>query len=525
MQIQLARFRLHWLVTLMALTVSLTSCGGSSGSTDAGAATASAPASTPSTTRNLATFVTTLEQDRFVVQQGTLTYVDLLKAVSEGLLPSAYGNNAGAAYFTAVLPPAPNQDSNPQQAPPPGLEPANPPIYPPGGSFKLRANEAVVVITRTPPQATYFGYIGYLGLTENKPGKDYSNVHVTGSDFVGWYHRIFGSLGDTLDNRRIKTDGTPNGSAGNPFSSTTVIIFSADRTTNARVRRALEAAGYPDSITNDYVLPSNLAQMGLEKGKDTFIILGRAAIWQDEAVGSDYLAHVGDLSAVYRVTPGDQPVANPYPMPSTIPQDTGSSEVQVLPTLDADLETMRTHILATYGTPDYTVTELTTGLWIPYGFTGYNLDMDCLADNRDTFYLKTGTFKFQSDDDFAICYGVNHDMTGFTTYCNLSLYGSQYLNGVAGIYSPSFPNSANAYLPGPRSPSYYACRVGRTIGGNGEPCVIVPKSTGNPLGWAFGVDNGADVFLVYRGYVNPRTLVAPSVNEVSFDRAVVFTKK
>jgi len=184
---------------------------------------------------------------------------------------------------------------------------------------------------------------------------------------------------------------------------------------------------------------------------------------------------------------------------------------------------MRSAILARFSGPGYSWRDLTTSLWIPYGFTGYPEDVDCLADNRDALYIRTEDFQFGTDDDFVVCYGPYHDKTRFSLYSDVSLYGEQYLNGVAGITSPHFPGTAAPYLAGERSESYYVYRLARTAL-PGEPCVVVPKSTGNPQGFAFGVDNGHDAFLVFRIYARPGTGVAPDSSEVSWDRAILFTR-
>ena len=41
--------------------------------------------------------------------------------------------------------------------------------------------------------------------------------------------------------------------------------------------------------------------------------------------------------------------------------------------------------------------------------------------------------------------------------------------------------------------------------------VIIPYSTGNPQGSAFGVDNNQNVFVGFRAYVNQKTKVASAL--------------
>lgn len=58
-----------------------------------------------------------------------------------------------------------------------------------------------------------------------------------------------------------------------------------------------------------------------------------------------------------------------------------------------------------------------------------------------------------------------------------------------------------------------------------DTLVVIPYSTGNPQGTAYGVDNNQDAFIGFRLYVNPETLVGPALFDVIWDRAILFTKK
>lgn len=41
--------------------------------------------------------------------------------------------------------------------------------------------------------------------------------------------------------------------------------------------------------------------------------------------------------------------------------------------------------------------------------------------------------------------------------------------------------------------------------------VIIPYSTGNPSGSAYGVDNNEDAYVGFRIYTNPKTNIAPAI--------------
>jgi hypothetical protein len=468
-----------------------------------------------------------------ICQEGKGVNIDILKLCSEGFLPSCYGNNQGAPYCIFTMPPAPGQNPAQGQDPPigynpqdPGNYPANPDFVPPGAMFKLRADEAVVYIGKTPPGCTYFSYIFYICLTENKPGKDYSNVFVTGNDTVGHYHRIFGSLQDPINNFNIRTENNQNGS-GNVFDSSTILVVSADKNTSGKVKAALVRAGFDPSIINESVIPSGVVRMGLEKGKDTFTYLARMAQWKDEQAGHNYVSNLDQFGRVFRITPKVAGSLDPLEPAALKPRGTGETEFQIVPNLSQDMDTLRSGIISKYGTGDYTYQEFTTDLWVPDGLMAYANDTDALADNRDAAYLVSPDFQLNSDDDFVVVYGLNHDKSGKTVYGNIVLYGRELLNGVVNVFSGGFPGSANAFFPVnyEGADNYYVCIMARKQLLAGEECLIIPTSTGNPLGKAYGVDNDKNVFACVRAYYEQKTGIGPSYSELFHDRVIVFHRK
>jgi hypothetical protein len=510
------------LVLVLFLLAALTSCAGSNSS--------SSSAPVPQDINN---FISALRNDHFTVQEGRVVYVDALKWASEGLIPSCFGNNQGSPYLLWVIPPAPGQDPSTGQDPPtdynpddPGNYPANPDFYPPGGLYKLRPDEAVVFVGNIAPSCVYFGFRSYVFFIENKPGKDYTGISVIGNATVGYYHPIFGSLGDQLNNFNINSSGTPSGAKGVPFGAQTVIIMSADQGVNRRVRNALFQGGYFAPIINDDIVPSGLLNMGLEKGKDTFCFLMRISQWADPIAGQKYLDTIGSQTKVFRITP-QIPSSEPFPVPDLKPRGSGRSEFEILNNVTADMETLRTAVLNRYAASEYTCAELNTEIGLLEGWVAYASDTNAQGDNRDTIYLKADNFQFKSDDDFLIIYGLNHDKSGKSIYSNCVLYGLALLNGVADVYSSLFLNSAVSFFPPgyANAGNYYVYKMARHASYPGENCVIVPYSTGNPQGAAYGVDNNQSVFAAFRAYIELATGIGTSYYEIQFDRAIIFHKK
>ncbi|HPI25723.1 MAG TPA: hypothetical protein PLO57_04595, partial [Candidatus Cloacimonadota bacterium] len=184
-------------------------------------------------------FKQALEEDGFTVQQGGLAFFDLLKVYNNGVLPSAYGNNPNTKYLNLLIPPPSGQVvkgiiSELMKAL--GVTANITPFT------SLRPDEAIVFVGRTPPECRYFSFDLYL------MDRTYGNE-------TRW---IYGTLGDTLNHLVINTEGTPNGQPGNPFNQTTMVVTTADKSIDQRIRAAAQSAGYSDGVINTQVIPSSM---------------------------------------------------------------------------------------------------------------------------------------------------------------------------------------------------------------------------------------------------------------------------
>jgi hypothetical protein len=483
---------------------------------------------------NITNFISILNSREFIVQKGKLSYIDILKLCSEGKVDNCLGNNTGAPYAACLLPPAPNQDPSEGQEPPIGYNPDDPNNYPanidylaPGFTSKLRPDEAIVLIGMTPPPALYYCFRSYVGFLKNKPEKDYSEYITAGDDHTGLYHMIFASLGDQLNNYNIWTDNTPKGVPGEPFNSSTIIISTADKNINNQIRNALGTAGYSPEIMNDDDIPIDLVNMGLEAGKDTFTFMMRMALWAQQNIGHQYVNNIDKFIKVFRITP-KIPMTNltPWPIPTLKIRETGITEYQVVPSSRNDLDHLRKEILNKYGGTEYDHSDLDLTVGIPDNYNAILRDFNVYGDDRDAVYFKTEDFKLTSDDDFVIVYGINHERTGKAIYSNASFYGVELFNGVAGAFSTvQFPDTAVGYFPEgyENAGYYYLYKMARKA--DEDNVVIIPYSTGNPLGKAYGVDNNQDARIVFRVYLDKLAMVGPYIFDIIWDQAILFTKK
>ncbi|MCR5790399.1 MAG: hypothetical protein K6G83_10985 [Lachnospiraceae bacterium] len=475
-----------------------------------------------------------LDQAGFYVQDGTLYEFDTLKLASEGKLLTCFGNNAGSSYLILNLPPAPDQDAaagNPERGwegeresafDDPEIEnaPANPYFSPAGMSFKLRQDEAVIVVAPLPDPCKYWSYIAYDMFTAQVPGKDYSNTKgffAIGDDTVGKYHTIFGSIGSPVNMLNAKHDGD------SPFGTKAVIVLCGNSAVRDTVSRCLTEAGYPEGMVNVMEIPTGVYRMGLEKGRDTFSLFGRISQPEDRDAYEAYMEGLSENATVFRVTPQTEVPAAPFDVKPLQTRGSGIHEAAKLGTCSEDLETIREAIISKYA-DEYDYEELATDVAFPDGMTAYLNDANAQGDVHDAAYLISGDFELQNDEDFVVVYGVNHAVTGKARYFNAVLHERPMVNGVCSIYDSMLSGSAAEYLadPSEKADDYYVYKMARNE--MDEHTALIPYATGNEQGRYYGVDNNSPVFVLFRIYLD-ETGVGASYYELVNDHVIVFHKK
>jgi len=460
-----------------------------------------AEAVVPPQTGDIAALQAALEQAGFVVQQGEYGFADAIALCNAGVIQTCQGNNVGAPYLAYRLPPAPGQTTPNLFADARGL----------AFIYHLRADEAILQIGWTPPEAAYFSYQSYLGMRYDPVQKRYV--------------QMFNSLGDSINNLTIHTSGPK----GNPFGQPVVILTAADRVIAAAVEAAVLGAGFPaDTVNLDIIAPA-LVHMGLEPGDDYFQFMSRIAVPTDRAALESYISNPG--SVILRLTPKEEPVRlDPFPAPTLRVRGTGTTEMSLLPAVDA----LREAILARYA--DLEAIEVPTSIALPEGYAATQSRINTMGDTRDAAYFSTievaawtnpqdsrraAPFPLGDDpNEFFIVYGVNHEASGKASYANCVFYGLEFLNGVASVDSTTYKGSAEDYLPGdPMAPYLYAWKVARSANGDLH-CTVLPTG---PMHYGIALDK--DVIVFFRAYLEPATAAGPAPNELVFDRVIRFRPK
>jgi hypothetical protein len=459
-----------------------------------------APQNITSVSGDMDAFQASLDNNGFTLELAPFIHADLIKLYEAGRLANAGGNNADAPYRAVFGTVPDNVQINDIKQLPNAQGLIDNAIYNTPGllqGWQMNPDEALVIVTKTPPECAYFSYCGFI--------------------FYKYYDKdgerkwVWTSYNDPLNNLTIKTSGTPNGTSGNPFNQDTIIIITADKGIDQRIRSAAMSAGYPESIINTYVIPSSMVKLGIGPEFDTIVFGQRMALFADEKAGQEY---VDAISAAIRVTPTSYVELDPFPAPDLRVRGTGKTEVDLQPALDE----LRQAILAKYS--NLSANELETSVWLPESYEAVQTETYVAGESRDTVYLRSDTLTLGDDpDEFVIAYGINHAATNKATYANCNFYGEAGWNGVAGIYSTEYTGSAEEYLPdNPLAKYLYVCKFTRSCDSE-KNCVAVPTG---PNAHGVGLDEPA--FIGFRAYMEPSTKVGPAYTELLYDRVIKFNK-
>lgn len=437
--------------------------------------------------RSLVAFQNALNQDGFLVNAGAPAVLNLVAGWCAGTpFPgfdhALYANNQ--PYLQLLIPKSAEQ---------PGQL---------AGAFQLGPQEAIVLIGQTPPRAKYFGFHAYL---RSRVGPD------------GTRQSLWTSLGDAVNNATIRTTGPT------PFHAPIALIFTPDQGTDARVRAALQRAGYPAAIINSVVFPASMLNLGAGDKADQLFIAMRNAMWQDQAEGDAYVAN--PPLHIYRVTPRTESTANPFPSPKLRVRGTGQTEMDLM----NELGRLRQGIVA--ANPGLYYKELKTQVTAYEGDDMMQRGVDPWGNSRDALYLVAGYApEFDShqtvtlaDDEFLMVYGANHVATGKATYHSVVLYSSEVGKvPIGSIDDRTFAGSATPYMNGdPAIPNQmYAYKVSRNC--NNQPhCLTLGIDNCSRL--TIGPNTVLGLFV--RMYLEPATKAGPVMPEILYDRVIKFSPR
>ena len=224
--------------------------------------------------------------------------------------------------------------------------------------WQLDEKEAVVFFGCTAPPARYLSYRSYLFSTTNEASQTV----------------VFASLGDSINNLVVNSSDV---TGANPFGKTTALITTADITTDSSLRRILAEAGIPSTAINTDIIPSSIVKMGRDESDDTFIMLHRAAIFQD---ADQRQAFFNTTWPVFRVTPPLRQRKNPFTLPALRERGNGTSEISFNSSLTRFLTEVNNTVKQNYNQFSATIDRMS--IVNLEGFECIETLTNCLGDNR-----------------------------------------------------------------------------------------------------------------------------------------------
>lgn len=489
--------------------VALAAIIGLAGASSCSSSTSSTEGTQPTATggdgveAEVASFTAAANARGYVVQDGVPVKTNLNDLYCDGSMWAPLYPNPNSPYISAVLPQVPGQA----------------PTVASNGSFRLREDEAVVVIGETPPPMAYFSFNFHMLQGSLDPAIGPPILWIPVADPVS-------SL--TL----AKTGSTP-------FNQPFAVVGTGQAQTLNDVHEMLSAAGL-GSATNDQIISPSLFELGLDEGSDEFIFAMRTAMPENTDEFNSYMDGLRKEVRVLRVRPksadeADQVqsvlAADPLPVPLQRVSGTGTSELDLTPTL----ELLRQRVVDKY--PGFTATDLPVDDWFDAPYPGLQLnkvtdlpERDGVAGaTTDATYLASGNFTLP-EGAFLVAYGPDHKATGKSTYSSVAVYADADLGaGLVTVQSPSLQGSARDYIGDqPDADKFYAWTFSRA-GDAGDGGDTGDHGTQLPTG-TFCAESGRPVDLNtlrvgFRAYAEPETQTHPAKTELLYDRLLMFTPK
>jgi len=446
-----------------------------------------------------------LVKSGYAWQSGSESVADLNQWYCSGYLYSAMWANPQAPTIVSQMPWVPGQAPSTNST----------------ATWRLRQDEAVVIIGMTPPPMAYFSF----DLTMMK-------------GFLGTGHLLWVAIGDPISNKTVRTTGAT------PYDRLFALVITGNRRTQAEVDKMLAATGLGDA-TNHIPIPASMFRLGLDEGSDQFFLGTRTAVPESgfEQARDDYLA--APPLRVLRVRPksvsGDetQPVyaSDPLPVPPLRVPGTGITELDLNPTL----QLLRQRIVDAY--PGYEAQDVPVERAFEEGYPGLQTNavihppvLGTGAYSYDALYLSTPNFSLP-DGSFIVAYGPNHLATRKASYASVAVY----VDAAAALILDTrdhvdLQGSAADFIADRQdADKFYAWTFSRAGGSGPQGLHVTPLAATNavyckpyctlPDGKTYrDVDMGT-VRLFFRIYAEPATRSRPALSELLMDRLLLFTAK
>jgi len=390
-----------------------------------------------------------LMKDGFEVERGYFRlYTEKDCPISFTEIGSCYGNNPAAPYITFSVPPWPEEYIDPatDEAFGQNLEGYS-------TSYRLDPREAIVILGKLPPPASYFGLQSYL-FTHQGTFKTDSPAYIFMEDKPPLLRMFFqkvlqnpervlslASLSDSINHVVIERQSDA------AFDQQRYFIITPDEFMDKKVREALGIISVKEEDIFTERIPSNTI-IGLDESSDDFVTIIRYAMPFD---GGD----PGDASSVWRKelplvvlrvrdTHSDR-LAEPYPI-FTEPE---TRQIHDEFYLGGDLASLVQAVSQRWGQPSAALKAMRLLRVQPspidmIGPKCIAIGMNCLADTQDTSYQYSFPLPLGNDIVYALV-GTLGTQTGNATYVGLGLTSTKRMLGFDNRSDEDLINSAGIF--------------------------------------------------------------------------------
>lgn len=390
--------------------------------------------------------------------------------------------------------------------------------------WRMRSDEAIVMIALTPPESTYYSYLPYLY------SRPQSGESTSVSPKVNGRLLYYAAMDSPLNNDNINISESK-------FNSPIVTILTADKTLDKKIidqlKIILPKYGISTAIINTHVVPTDIVKTGYKNQSDDFTMLTRIIKPNNKTLMQEYYENPPVL--ILRIVPNtpentSSPKFKFTPIPA---RETGNKESN----LSGALTTLANAIKSKY-------TLNTRSIAIESGISASMLQIkkcisykiSCQGDNPDTTYIYYTNVENISNNpnDFLVVAGINHVNTNKAEFSNLAIYNNKYFFGIGSVTNENFTGSANeftSYATGLNKNTlinninqFYAYKIKRNCTGETycyqlqEDNLVCTDMYGNlimcPPPNTPGVDVTDPISVIERAYRDPNGKYGPSYSEI-----------
>ena len=377
------------------------------------------------------------------------------------LMKTCYFNNPTSPYNWAILPPWPEEYTDPATEAAVGLSATvtGPAGEDAGAIFRFDPTEAILIFGELPPEAAFFSLQSYQFTRVGDYSTDnetYDYLAALGATGI-FFHKIPGnperiaswnSISNSTNNVVIERQSGP------AWEQDRYFVISPDRYMDKQVRQVLHRLAVDEDDVFSEAIPSNL-DFGLGEEADEFISFIRYARPADGgASGTPSWAWTQDPALqVLRIRDTRNRPQQPYPAWGVDSPEVRTAVSEAY--LEDDLTELAAAVSMEWGQPCVGGDCLASGQGAQFVDTQtplFNLlgpkcsliGMDCLGDTQDASYQFRPGQRYDDDQVYAVV-GALGTATGNATYVSLGVNNTRLRLGALNVDGSELVGSATGY--------------------------------------------------------------------------------